>query len=103
MVEQYLYMLLFVNVGCLAATVGISLIIGNENSSYKKLSTFNNILLGKYFALFVPVILLYYGLKGRKPNYYDILEIPTDATKSQIHQAFRNATLKYHPVIENFN
>ena len=31
------------------------------------------------------------------PNYYDILEIPTDASPSEITQAFRKKALEWHP------
>ncbi|MFL2644428.1 MAG: J domain-containing protein, partial [Dehalococcoidia bacterium] len=32
-----------------------------------------------------------------EPNHYDILEIPTDASPSEITQAFRKKALEWHP------
>jgi hypothetical protein len=31
------------------------------------------------------------------PNYYEILEISTEATREEIKKSFRNLALKYHP------
>jgi len=33
----------------------------------------------------------------QKPDYYEILGVPRDATQEQIHRAYRRLALKYHP------
>ena len=36
-------------------------------------------------------------MAGQKPDYYEILGVPHDATPEQIHRAYRRLALKYHP------
>lgn len=36
-------------------------------------------------------------MRGQKPDYYEVLGVPRDATAEQIHRAYRRLALKYHP------
>jgi len=49
-----------------------------------------------FLGLLLAVICVYCG-DPKSPDYYELLEVPRDASEKTIKKAFRKLAVKYHP------